>query len=119
MNLDQTLKSVIQAATGFPVYALEKPVEKTVPAVVYKIIADMPILATDATDTKLSWARVQLTHVADTYAKLKSLVEDTETVMFAKTTDWQVSVPLSTKLEDKEDNLYYSIREYSIWYTKD
>lgn len=119
MNLNNVLASVIQTATGYPALALEHDPQGPVPSTVYRIIGDMPIVDTSGADTKLSWARVQLTSIANTYSSLRTLVDATEAVMIGKTTDWQVSVPLVTKLEDKEDNLYYSIREYSIWYTKD
>lgn len=119
MNLNNTIVSVLEAATGYPAIALQHEPGDPVPSTVYRIIGDYPMIDTTGTDTKLSWARVQFTSIADTYSNLRSLVDDTETAMFGKTTDWQVSVPLVTKLEEKEDNLFYSVREYSIWYTKD
>ena len=115
MNLDTTIKSKVESATGYPCYALEKPLEKSLPCTVYTIVNDKKEVAHGG-DTGNRKARVQFTVIASTYSAMKSVVALLENGFIANTTDFQVSLPLETRLEDKEDNQYYSISEYYIRY---
>ena len=65
----------------------------------------------------LKTVRIQLTTIADTYAHLKALVDKVETAMWATSNaGWKVAYPIATKIESKEDDLYYSISEWYIQY---
>lgn len=117
MQLGSTLKSVLDTATGIIWYALEKPLEKPVPAGIFRIVSENQKISHSG-DENYRTARVQLTCIANTISSLESLVESVRTALNAKTTDWEVSLPLPTRIEDKEDNLVYSIIEYYISYKK-
>lgn len=115
MVLDTTLKTLLETATGFKVHALQKEPTQAVPAIVYRFIADAPIVP-HAGDSGFRRARIQLTCITSNYAALRSLVLAVETALYGNKTDFECSLPLETKLESKEDNLYYSIRDYYFWY---
>jgi hypothetical protein len=123
MNLDTTLKARLEIDTGFPVYALEKPIEKGVPCTVYRYIGETPIITIENfiedNDTRLRKARIQITSIANTYSAMVSLVKNTEQTLYGNNVNFEVSLPIGTKIQDKEDNLYYSVSEYYIWYTAD
>lgn len=116
MTLRTSLVTVIEGATGATLHFLQKEPKDPVPCTVCRIIGDMPLLDVQGNDTGMSRARIQLTSIDDDYSGLETLVNATETELFANHTDFLAVIPLETKIEDKEDNLYYSIREYLIWY---
>jgi hypothetical protein len=125
MNLETTLVGSFLSNTGSPLYALEKPIGKAVPCTVFRFIAETPILTLESyansplNDTKLRKARIQFTAIADSAAALRTLVNDTEQFLYGNDLDFEVTVPIGTKLQSKEDNLYYSVSEYYIWYKAD
>ena len=118
MTLRTALVTTIEGATGAKVHFNQKEPKDPIPATVIRIIGDMPLITVDANQTGLSRARIQVTSIDDDYSGLETLVAATEAALFANITDFEVSLPLEIKLEDKEDTLHYSIREYLIWYRK-
>lgn len=118
MTLRSSLVLALEGATSTRVLFVQKEPKDPVPCMVCRIIGDMPLLDVQGNDTGMSRARIQLTSIDDDYSGLEALVTATETELFANHTDFLAVIPLETKIEDKEDNLYYSIREYLIWYRK-
>ncbi len=115
MDLLTQLKSTLESGTTADVYGLEKPIEAPVPAIVYTIISERQLISHSG-DEKFRTARVQLTNIASSIAGIVSLVEAVRTTLNANTSNWEVSLPLETRIDNKEDNLYYSILEYYITY---
>ena len=115
MVLEIVLKSLLESSTGYPVFALQKEPEQDVPCIVYRYIADAPIISHNGW-MEFNRARLQLTCIANSYAELRTVVSEVETTLFGNKTDFDACIPLETKLESKEDNLYYSIRDYYFWY---
>jgi hypothetical protein len=114
-DIDLTIKSSIETATSLKAYALQKPVDVTDSCVVYQIISEHKRMSmSGAVDLKT--VRVQITSISDTYATLKTIIGQIETLFWGTTTPWIVSVPIDTKLESKENNLYFDIQEYYIFY---
>lgn len=114
-DIDLVIKSSIETATGKTAYALEKPVDVVKPCVVYTIVNERKRMSMSG-KVDVKTARVQITSIADTYANLKTLVDQIETLFWGTTAYWLISVPLETKIESKEDNLYFDIQEYYIFY---
>lgn len=115
MVLETTLKSVIETATGKICHANEKPLEAVTPCTVYRIIVERQKMLHSG-DTKYRKARVQLTLIATSPSALATLRENIRTALNANKTDWEVSLPLETRIDDKEDGLYYTVLEYYISY---
>ena len=115
-DVDLTIKSTLETVTGKKAYALQKPVDSAKECVVYRIISENKLMSHSG-PVDLKTVRVQLTTIADTYAHLKSLVDKVEQAMWATTnTGWKIAYPLATKIESKEDDLYYSISEWYVQY---
>jgi len=115
MILETTLKTVLETATGFLAHALEKPLASATPCTVYRIIVERQKMLHSG-DTKYRKARVQLTLIATSVSALATLRENIRTALNANQTDWEVSLPLETRIDDKEDGFYYTVLEYYISY---
>jgi hypothetical protein len=113
-TLRTTLQTVLER-TGAGVWQFEKPLTGTLPAIVYNFISD-PQIISHAGDTGNRRARIQLTLGASSAANLDNLVEAVRTQLTANNSDFEVSLPLETRLESKQDNIYQSILEFRIHY---
>jgi hypothetical protein len=113
-DIDTTLVNVLETITGVKVYVLEKPVEATLPAVVYMRVSRKNFMThTGATDIKRDW--MQITHIATTYSGLKSLVTAVESKLIGNHTDFEISIPTDSLKEFKEDGLYVAVRDFFIY----
>lgn len=115
-TIDKTLKSVLEAATSVSVYAIRKPLKKTLPVVVYQRVTNVP-QATHSGSSGFVRIRYQVTVIAKTYSSLRTLTDAIEVALLANTTDFSVSLPLEGQDEDKDENasIYTSIRDYFVW----
>jgi hypothetical protein len=115
MNLLQVLKTTLESDTGVSCYGLEKPPTAPLPAIVITLVAENQLI-THSGDRDFRTARVQLTLIASSIAGIVTLVEDVRDSLNANKTDFNVSLPLETRIDNKEDDLLYSILEYRINY---
>ena len=118
MNIDQVLKAALVTATGIPVYPLSKPVSASYPVITYRRIFDK-VLWSNSGLTGLNRVRFQINVTASTYSAMRTAVAAIETLMNTNTSDWVLSTPLETQIEDKDEEagLYISIREYYVWHS--
>ncbi len=114
-DIELTIKTNLETSTSKKVYALQRPLDAVKECVVYTIIAENKLMSHSG-PVDLKTVRVQLTSIASTYAKLKTLVGQVESAMWATSNGWKIAYPLATKIESKEDELYYSISEWYIQY---
>ena len=118
INVDKVLVSLLETnIPGVKVWALEKPKEAAVPALVYKRVSSRSyVYHGGQLDVVRDW--IQITHVASTYAELRTLVDNVEAQLIGNTTNFSVSLPSDTHVEFKEDTLYFANRDYFIFYKK-
>ena len=117
MNMDNALQSGLSTGTGAIVYPLMVKQETTLPALAYRRISDRLIDNAHGYGNRghLHEVRLQITHVASSYAGLRTLVDATRTALdgcgFSAVTETAIQI------EDREtDGVYTSIKDYFIQY---
>lgn len=115
--IDQTLKTVIETATGESVYALRKPIKTSLPAITYMRVTDTPQVTQSGSSGNIR-VRYQITVEASSYSSLRTIADAVESAMLANTTNFSVSLPLEGQFENKDENasIYTSVRDYFVWY---
>ena len=119
MNLDKSIKSVLESATSVKVYPIKKPVSAAVPCIVYRRVSNNEVIS-HAGDEGCPKDRIQIMCLHTTYTGLRTLVGQVEGALIANTTNWEVSLPAGNKFEDydEEDKVYSCSNDYFIRYSK-
>lgn len=114
-DIELTVKSTLETATGLKAYVLQKPSDSINSCVVFQVISERKYIhMTGKADVKT--ARVQITSIAPSYSALKTIVTNVENAFVGTTSGWLVSIPLETNIYSKEDGLYFNVSEYYIHY---
>ncbi|KKN52920.1 hypothetical protein LCGC14_0607820 [marine sediment metagenome] len=123
MSFEETLKTVLETATAgvsAGVHALRKPIKSTLPAVVYKRITTLPHQHHKSVGVAglVKRDRMQITYLADSYAKLIALVGLVDSALVGNVTSFSAVQPLGSGLEDKSEDskVYESIKDYYIFH---
>lgn len=119
-DIDTVIKNALESATGKNAYCLEKPKDVAIPCVVYKRISEnLHLTMQGRPQDKFTSGRFQVTMICDSYDNLRTMVKQVKDKFIGNTTDFIVSTPTEEAIEDKEDNVYYAIRDYFISWKED
>jgi len=116
MTIVDTIQTVLETI-GVHVYYIKRQKETVIPAIVFQDITNL-IYGSHAGATDLRKTRFQITCYDSTASKAASLITSVENALAYNSIDFQVAVPLETKLlkYDENTSIYYSIEEYYIFY---
>lgn len=115
-DLDETLVDTLNGL-GAGVYALLKPTEAALPAIVYTRVSERSFIAHDG-NRLMNLSRFQIVCLAGTYAAMRSLVKAVENALIANQTDFVLCLPLAgpSGVPDlRDDGVRASMRDYYIW----
>jgi hypothetical protein len=115
MNMDSVLIWGLKAATGAEVYPLKAEEGASAPYITYNRISDRLQDRSQRTGGSLHFTRVQITHVATSFANLRTLVDAVQTYLEGNQTDFSASLTSDVHLEDKEaEDIFTAVKDYFI-----
>lgn len=115
MAVEETLVSVLSSLGG--IYALRKPPEKALPAIVYQRVSRHTHYSHDGTPL-MHRDRYQINCLGATYKAMRTLREGVEDALGANVTNFVLSLPLGFEAslpDDLDSDIRASTRDYYIW----
>lgn len=105
------------AQTGAKIYPLERKIDSTLPALVYRTISDQIKDTNHSVAGSIHRSRVQITHVASTYPDLVTLVGQVRALLEGNRTTFSAALASDVHVEDKEaDGIFTAVKDYMIFW---
>ena len=115
INVDSVLIWGLKQATGVEVYPIQAEEGASAPYVVYNRISDRLQDRTQTTGGATHLGRFQITHVATSFAGLRTLVSAVQGYLENNQTDFSASLTDDLHIEDKEDeNIFTAVKDFFI-----
>jgi hypothetical protein len=115
MSVDSVLKSEL-SSLGVKVYALKRPVDSPLPALVYRRVSELDFMVHSGA-VGLAKNRFTIIHVTDTYAGLRTLVDNVRAKLIgSNNANFNAVSPSEVDFENEEaPNVFTATKDYFIW----